>query len=869
MSLSWVTVVWSMIAGGCAAVALIYLVSWLRQVRQTAYLAFAITAVSLAAVAICELMLMRAQTPAEFGTILRWAHIPVFTLVVSVVVFVRTYLNAGRWWLAWSVCGLRLLALMLNFHSELNLNYLVITGLQQVPLFGGESVAVAVGEENPWVRIGELSSLLLLLFLTDASFTCWRRGGRIERLRAATIGGSLVFWIVVAASSAALNHAGKIQSIYLISLPFLPFVTAIGYLLGADIIRADQLTGQLAQSEVERRIHSRRMDEAVEAAGIAIWEWDIDRDEMWIIERGRALFGFAPGERIDFNRFLAALHPDERDAARERMNLARGKGGVFESEYRIILPGGQERWVRTRGRTGSTRAGMPARVRGVSFDITERKLTDERFRRLVEAAPFGMIMLDSCGLITVASARVLSDFGYSHHELIGQSVEKLIPERFHARHSADVSNFLAAPSSRLMAGRQIHGRHQDGSEIPFEVFLDTISMPEGTATLATIVNVSEREKLIELLKEERKFLRQVIDITPNLIFAKDRQGRFTLVNQAVADVYGSTIEDLVGKCDAEFNHSATEVEHFRHMDLQVMDTLKEHFIAEEQITDASGKTRWLQTVKRPVLDKDGTATQVLGASTDITWRRQSEMELERQRNELSHLSRVMVLSELSGSLAHELNQPLTAILSNAQAAQRFLAEGSPDLAELREILEDIVIDDKRAGEIIQGLRLLLKKGEKRSDPLDINEVTKDVMRLMRSDLLNEGVVAILDLSPALPTVLGDRVQLQQVLLNLMMNGCEIMTSTGEADRKLTIRTALDDENAVRVTVTDSGPGIAPANLERVFEPFFTTKPQGLGLGLQVCRRIITAHGGRMWATNDPARGATFHVTLPVNPEGAA
>jgi PAS domain S-box-containing protein len=234
----------------------------------------------------------------------------------------------------------------------------------------------------------------------------------------------------------------------------------------------------------------------------------------------------------------------------------------------------------------------------------------------------------------------------------------------------------------------------------------------GPAVLVTIVNISERKRNENILWRERAFLRKVIDIVPNLIFAKDRQGRFTLVNQAVADLYGAPPSTLIGKTDADFNKNAEEVENFRRVDLEIMNTRQEQFISEEKITDAAGKVHWLQTVKRPILDDEGVANQVLGSSTDITARKETELELGRRRNELAHLSRVTMLSELSGSLAHELNQPLAAILSNAQAAARFLAEEKPNLDEVREILQDIVSDDKRAGEVIQGLRLLLKKGER-------------------------------------------------------------------------------------------------------------------------------------------------------------
>ena len=221
-----------------------------------------------------------------------------------------------------------------------------------------------------------------------------------------------------------------------------------------------------------------------------------------------------------------------------------------------------------------------------------------------------------------------------------------------------------------------------------------------------------------------------------------------------------------------------------------------------------------------------------------------------------------MLGELSGSLAHELNQPLTAILSNAQAAQRFLAQSPPRIDKLAEILTDIVKSDHRAEAVIQRLRSLLRKEESQRHPLDINEVVEESMRLMRSDLLSRQVVVSTDLADALPAVSGDRNQLQQVLLNFVINGCDAMDGQ-EADRRLLVRTQTTVHGNVEVSVVDRGAGIPVANLERIFEPFVTTKATGMGLGLAICRSIVEAHGGRLWATNNADCGATLHCELPA------
>jgi C4-dicarboxylate-specific signal transduction histidine kinase len=255
---------------------------------------------------------------------------------------------------------------------------------------------------------------------------------------------------------------------------------------------------------------------------------------------------------------------------------------------------------------------------------------------------------------------------------------------------------------------------------------------------------------------------------------------------------------------------------------------------------------------------------MLGTYTEITEHKEAELEIERQRNELAHLSRVTMLGTLSGALAHELNQPLMAILSNAQAAQRLLAHDSANLNEVRDILKDIVDDDRRASEVIQRLGLLFKKGETQHQPLNLNELVQDALRLVRSDLVKNRVTVRSELTPELPAISGDRVQLQQVLLNLIMNACSAMADSAPAKRSFVVRTARLDYENICVSVQDQGAGIPPENLERIFDPFFTTRAQGIGFGLTICRALITAQGGKLWAENNRDGGASFHFKLPAN-----
>jgi len=247
---------------------------------------------------------------------------------------------------------------------------------------------------------------------------------------------------------------------------------------------------------------------------------------------------------------------------------------------------------------------------------------------------------------------------------------------------------------------------------------------------------------------------------------------------------------------------------------------------------------------------------------DVTARMRAEAEAQEQRHQVAHLGRVAMLGELSGALAHELNQPLTAILANARAAQHLLGNGALDVAELGEILEDIVHDDRRAGDVIDRLRALLRKGDVRPPRyLDLNEVVTEVLELVHSDLIQRGVAVEAELGSALPEVFGDRVQLQQVLLNLILNACDAMGGKSRDERRMTIVTGTTNGKSVELTLTDRGTGIPLEKMAQVFEPFVTTKPHGLGLGLAICRSIVTAHRGELWADNNNEGGATFHLVL--------
>jgi len=285
------------------------------------------------------------------------------------------------------------------------------------------------------------------------------------------------------------------------------------------------------------------------------------------------------------------------------------------------------------------------------------------------------------------------------------------------------------------------------------------------------------------------------------------------------------------------------------------------FEAEYRMIVPDGTTHWIAARGEVERNGNGEPLRMRGVSLDITKRKLAQLEAQELRNDLAHVSRAATMNELSGSLAHELNQPLSIILSNAQAAQEQLERKQPDLAEIRDILTDIVKADRRAAEIIQRLRAMLRRDTTAFRTLQLNDLLTEVLQLVRADLIGRRVTVTCQFASELPAIMGDRVQLQQVALNLILNAAEAMAVSEEGLRRLFIVTAARD-GKVRVSVRDSGRGL-PAHLEKLFEPFFTTKTTGLGMGLTICRSIVTGHNGRIWAENHPEGGAMFHFEIPT------
>ena len=362
-----------------------------------------------------------------------------------------------------------------------------------------------------------------------------------------------------------------------------------------------------------------------------------------------------------------------------------------------------------------------------------------------------------------------------------------------------------------------------------------------------------RKSAEESLRQKSEELDQFFNVSLDLLCIANIQGYFLRLNPAWEKVLGYPHEELVGTRFFDLVHPDDLAATLEALSKNISQQKLVHF--ENRYRAKDGNYRWLEWTSAPE------GNLIYAVARDLTERLKAQADDQQRREELAHVSRIAMMGELTASLAHEINQPLTAILSNAQAAQRFLSQTPPDIGEVRQILDDIVRDNKRASEVIRRARALVRKEKPRQEPLDLNELIQQTVDLIRGDSLLQGLTIGTDLSPELVAIYGDGIQLQQVILNLIFNGASAMRNAPLTQRKITVRTAMADHRTVKVSVTDFGVGIDENHIERLFEPFYTTKSEGLGMGLSISRTIVKAHGGTLEASNNKEGGATFAFTL--------
>ena len=484
---------------------------------------------------------------------------------------------------------------------------------------------------------------------------------------------------------------------------------------------------------------------------------------------------------------------------------------------------------------------------------------DKKIRRLVDANIVGIIIWEVEGRILEANDEFLRMVGYEREDLTAGRLHRttLTPPEWRDRDARTVAELKRIGTAQPFEKEYLR---KDGSRVP--VLIGGAMFEEGTGQgVGFVLDLTERKRAVEALRQSEERFRTLVQFSFDVYWETDAQHRFIHQEFAASLADAPESGSEIGKRRWEVPYLEPDEEAWR-KHRETLDAKLPFRDFELARPAPDGSKRYVSVSGMPVFDETGRFAGYRGVGRHITERRQAEEALRAMQAELAHVNRVTTMGEMSASIAHEVNQPIAATVTNAQAALRWLRAQPPDLDEVRASLSRIVEDGKRAGNVISGIRTLVNKLPPRKDRFDLNEAVLEMVALTRSEVLNHGILLQTELAPGLPRVDGDRTQLQQVILNLILNAVEAMGGIDEGTRELRINTEREAGGGVLVTVRDSGPGLDPADTERVFTAFYTTKPKGMGMGLAICRSMVEAHGGRMWASANEPRGAVFQFTLP-------
>ncbi|WEX79161.1 PAS domain S-box protein [Sinorhizobium numidicum] len=637
------------------------------------------------------------------------------------------------------------------------------------------------------------------------------------------------------------------------------------------------MTSRLKETLEGLRRSEANFAEAQRVAHVGYWERDLGTDCLTWSDETYRIFGLTPrpGTVVGLAEAIERIHPEDRpiwnNAAAEAV---RGESR-YDLEYRIVRPNGEVRIVHSQGDLTRDTSGSPRSMFGTIQDVTERKRveealrdSEEQWRAVFENNPTMYFMVDATGTIVSVNPFGAEQLGYTVDELIGRPVQDIFYEADRdavQRHAAACLEHLGRAMSWEL--RKIR---KNGSMLWVRETARAMLIRRRPVILIVCEDITERKRAEEAARRSEEELRQVIETVPAMVWTALPDGRVDFINRRWQEFTGLSLDGTSGgtwEPEARFHPEDLE----QYMSKWRTSLATGHsFEAEVRIRRAAdGEYRWWLESAVPLRDEHGTVLKWYGFLVDIEGRKRAEEALQKAQAELAHVTRVTTMGALTSSIAHEVNQPLAAVVTNANAALRWLASHPPNVGEARETLERIVRDGHRAGEVIGRVRALLKKTATATAQVDLNGLIEDSLALVDGEVRRHRILLRTELAHDLPRVAGDRVQLQQVMLNLVMNGIEAMKKVEDRPRELLISSRPHASEAVLVAVQDTGVGLAPQNVERVFEAFYTTKAEGLGMGLAICRSIIEAHGGRLWAAASEPCGAVFQFTLPSDQDGSA
>jgi two-component system sensor kinase FixL len=496
---------------------------------------------------------------------------------------------------------------------------------------------------------------------------------------------------------------------------------------------------------------------------------------------------------------------------------------------------------------------------------------EREFQAVLDAAADAVVLFDHEGRIELLNHAGERMFGYNEEDVIGLKVNILLPEPYRSQHDNYLRQYIEAGEPRIVGiGRELLAKRRDGSEFAAELAIGRVQGTDPSRFVGFIRDITVRRNAEEALRRSEAQLTIAQEIANLGNYVVHFDGRFE-------DYWSPHLYRVLGRRYGERYIGVYEYlgPMVHAADRARWQQMRDELVAgarsadiEYRIIHPDGTMRYVHHIAQTTRSADGKALRQVGTLHDITERRRAEDEARQMQDRIAHFGRISTMGEMAAGIAHEVNQPLTAIATYAQACQRLLASGDVEESELNAALEQISAQALRAGEVIRRLRSFVKNREVRREPIDANRLLEDIQTLAQTDARHNGVRILVDAAARAPQVKADAVQIQQVILNLVRNSIDAMQDIPEAQREIVLRTLVDAEGDVEFMVADRGPGVDPAALAEVFNPFFTTKPRGTGLGLSISRSIVRAHGGKLWCSANPGGGARFFFTLPAVPAPA-
>ena len=619
------------------------------------------------------------------------------------------------------------------------------------------------------------------------------------------------------------------------------------------------------QAEESLRESERQLHQLVEAIPALIWRGTAEGDLDYLNQRHIDYLGQS-AENLSGGRWIDLVHPDHRDATVKRWLHSASTRSPYEDVYRLRRADGQYRWIQSVGEPFLDSEGRVIHWYGLVTDIDDRKRAEDalreselNFRLIVDTIPALVCTMTAKGEVELVNQQVLDYFG--------KTVEELKDWAFiGAVHEEDLDGVIAWWRHSVETGHPYDIEHRirraDGVFRWFRVRGLPLKDTEDRIIrwYILLADIEDGKRSEEAVRKSEARLRLITETIPAIVVSRDADGKLDYVNQRLVDYTGKSVQEILD--------SGVDLVHPEDRDnlLRVWRDSQESgesYELDYRMRRADGAYRWFRGRGSPLRGQDGRVLRWYAVIADIDDEQRAREVLLKSQARLARMSQIMAVAELSASIAHEINQPLAAVLANGHACRTWLSGDPPNLQRAQATVEKIIRDTNAAAEVVRRMRALFKQAPPVMVLSDINDTVAEVLKLMGNEIRDSGITVAADLAAGLPKIVIDRVQIQQTLINLTHNAIEAMDGVTDRPKNLLFISRRDGVD-ILIQVRDNGCGIA--NPTSIFDPFFTTKENGMGIGLAICRSIVEVHGGRLWTTANEGAGTTFSFTLPLHPD---